>query len=258
MRNTTNTTTSCGKAYFKSLLVIENTAVSIPIAAYTCADKTGLGLSKRSLCCNSHVNIRDVCGKCGQPLTSDLIGKGYKMADKMIPLEEEAIKAIKPGSIDAILIKGTADKMPSVLDTDKKYWLLVAEDKKPDVQGREAYQLLQAGLEESGKVLIGSTIVRQKEYPVAIESVEGKLLCSFLLFKAQEKEVPELDYGTAKQEDVKQIAEFLNGLPKADLESIKDSYSENLLRLIQGEKVESIPEVKIRQVSNAKAMFVKN
>jgi len=30
------------------------------------------------------------------------------------------------------------------------------------------------------------------------------------------------------------------------------------LKLIQGEKVESIPEVKIRQVSNAKAMFVKN
>jgi non-homologous end joining protein Ku len=242
------------------MLVIENTAVAIPVSAHTMIDKNSLGLNKRSICCNAEVHYSDTCGKCRQSLTKDLVGKGYKLGDKMIPLDEEQLKAIKPSNMDAIVVKGTLSKLPSVLDTDKKYFLAADEQ---DVQAREAYQLLLGGLQATGRVLIGSTIVRQKEHVLAVEALDSFLLCSFLHYASQQKPVPKLDYGTAKPhgfshtvEDVQQIAEFINGLPAADLSGFKDSYGENLLRLIQGEKVESIPRVEVRKVSNAKAMFV--
>ena len=244
---------SFGRAYFKTMLVIENTAVAIPVSAHTAIDKNSLGLNKRSLCCNAEVHYSDTCGKCRQSLTKDLVGKGYKLGDKMIPLDEEQLKAIKPSNMDAIVVKGTLHKLPSVLDTDKKY-LLAADEQ--DVQAREAYQLLLGGLQATGRVLIGSTIVRQKEHVLAVEALDSFLLCSFLHYASQQKPMPKLDYGTAKPQDIQQIAEFINGLPAADLSGFKDSYGENLLRLIQGEKVESIPRVEVRKVSNAKAMFV--
>ena len=258
------------RAYFSGVLMVENTAVSIPVKAYTLADKTGgTGLSKRSLCCNSFVRYNEVCGKCGQTLTSDLVGRGYNVGDEMIPIDTEQLEAIKPVSNDSIIINGVLDEYPLALDTDLKYLLRVDEvkDKKTkeiviNPQIREAYSLLANGLKASGKVLIGRVVVRQKEHVVAITPINHKgetwLMLNCLFWNEQLKEQYPLDYEQPKPQDVKQITGLLNGLPKAELGSYKDGYAENLKRLIKKEPIVQIKAVAPKQVSNALSMFIKD
>jgi len=252
-----------GRTYWTGRLVIENTGVTMPVSLQTIMDKTSTGLAKRSLCCSSHVEYKQVCGKCKKELKKEEIGRGYALGNELMPVEESMLEAIKPKGDDTIRVTGVLESFPLVMDTDKKYWLNVHEDRNKrtketitDLKGRDAWMLLNAGLQATGKTLVGSCVMRGNEYIVAVSSVEGRLMLSCLYYATDRKEVLAVDYGsTPDTAKVKQITSFLGKLPNADLSAFKDTYSENLKHLLMKEPLVTVQEPVIKQSADALSMF---
>lgn len=241
-------------------MVIAGSSVNIPISLFTVMDKSSTGLCQRSLCCEASVNNKRVCSKCGKDLKAGEIGKGYVLNKEIIPIDEQQLEAIKPQGSDIIEVTGTLDTYPQIYDTDKKYWLSVKEerDKKTkdtivDSQSREAYQLLSKAL--GTKTLIGKAVMRNKEYIIAINEMNGRLLLSCLYHAEQLKPVLETGYDDPQVENVKAVKTFIDGLPQANLEKYENTYAKNLMDMILGHKIEVKVSQKPKAVSNAVSMF---
>ena len=250
-----------GRSYWSGRLIIAGSQVNIPISLFTVVDKTSNSLCQRSLCCEGSVNHKKVCSKCGKDLLAGEIGKGYVLNKEILPIDEQQLEAIKPQGTDTIQILGVLDTYPVEVDTDKKYWISVHEtkDKKTkdvlvDTQSREAYQLLTYALGD--KILIGSAIMRNKEYVVALTSVKGRLMLSCLYYQSQLKPVYETGYPTPNTENVKAVKQFITKLPTTRLDEFKDTYSENLMQLILGQQVQVRTIEEPQKVANAISMFI--
>ena len=78
-----------GRSYWSGRLLIEGSAVNIPISLYTVMEKNTTGLAQMSSCCKQRVNHKKVCSKCGKDLRVDEVGKAYALGKDLIPIDEQ-------------------------------------------------------------------------------------------------------------------------------------------------------------------------
>jgi DNA end-binding protein Ku len=114
---------------------------------------------------------------------------------------------------------------------DAPYWL------EPDRPGRKGYALLREALSESGRVGIGTLVLRQREHLVAIRPAGNALMLTTMRFASEIRSSEGLDVPTDVKIDPRekklaaQLVETLAGPWEPD--KYRDTYTETLQNAIE-------------------------
>lgn len=177
------------------------------------------------------------CSKEGKKLDTQELVRGYETdAGKMVAITDEEFESVAPEmSADIDLLNFVPlDQIPPVY-FQKPYFLA------PSGKSAKAYHLLSATLERTGRVGIGSFVMRGHEYLVAIVSDHGVLRADTLRY-VDEIRTPE-SIGLPKQSKVSakkvdQLAKDIDELTRNELaiSELEDQEAEALQDLVKAKQ----------------------
>jgi DNA end-binding protein Ku len=180
------------------------------------------------------------CSKDGKPLDNEDLIRGYETDDgQMVPITDEEFESVAPEMSSDIELRNfvPADQIPP-LYFQKSYFLT------PAGKSSKAYNLLAATMERTGRVGIGSFVMRAHEYLVAIVSDNGVLRADTLRY-ADEVRTPE-SIGLPKPTKVPakltaQFAKEIEDLKRKDLSlvELEDKDAEQLQELVKKKQKDS-------------------
>jgi DNA end-binding protein Ku len=159
--------------------------VSIPVDLLSAVRprQTGMKLVDKS----GHALGREYhCSKEGKELDNDELVRGYETDEgKMVVITDEEFESVAPEMSGDIELRGFVplEQIPPMY-FQKPYFLA------PSGRSAKAYTLLSATMEKAGRVGIGSFVMRDHEYLVAIVSDNGVLRADTLRY-ADEIRTPE-------------------------------------------------------------------
>jgi DNA end-binding protein Ku len=194
----------------------------------------------------ARIEHKRFCSKEDKEVPYKEIVGGYEYADgKYVVLEKDEIKAAAgPASrlIDVEEFVCAADIEPVLFD---KTYYLGSQDK-----GKDAYRLLHDALEKSGRVAIGRWVFHNREYLVAVRTLDAVLAMHTMRFHdelvpAKDLDIPKPSRNPSKQE-LNMAAKLVESLQKKfEPEKFEDTYREHLLEYIEAKakgKVASLPK----------------
>ena len=177
------------------------------------------------------------CSKEGKKLDTQELVRGYETdAGKMVEITDEEFESVAPEmSADIDLLNFVPlDQIPPVY-FQKPYFLA------PAGKSAKAYHLLSTTLERTGRVGIGSFVMRGHEYLVAIVSDHGVLRADTLRYVDEIRtpesiELPKPSKVSAKK--VEQLAEDIDELTQneLDISELADQEAEALQDLVKAKQ----------------------
>ena len=173
------------------------------------------------------------CSKEGIKLDYDDLVRGYETEDgKMVPITDEEFESAAPEMSADIDLRNfvPADEIPPVY-FQKPYFLA------PAGKSSKAYNLLAAAMDRTGRVGIGSFVMRGQEYLVAIVPDHGVLRAATLRY-SDEIRTPMsigLPKPTVSQELVSQFAKAIEDLKRNDISmtELEDKEAEELQAIVK-------------------------
>jgi len=212
--------------------------VSVPVNLYS-ATKRQAELSFRMLHAkdNAPVQYKRVCSEDGQEVPWNQIVKGYEYEKgQFVVMTDEDFEKARTESTETLEIR---DFVPldqiNLAHFESPYWL------EPTKGGRKAYVLLREALEESGRVGIGTFVMRQREHLAALRPAGKALMVTTLRFideirTADDLEIPRDEKLAQKEIDLaKKLVDTLAEDWKP--EQYRDTYHDTLRAAIE-QKVE--------------------
>lgn len=205
--------------------------VNIPIKLYSATQDSELDLDMLDKKDHSHIRYKRVNENTGKEVPWENIVKGYNLDGKYIVLDDDDFKKASPEKTKIIEIKEFID----LTEIDSMFYE-VPYYIEPDKSGGKAYVLLRDALEKTGKVGFGSFVMRNKEELVLIKPHEELLVLNRIRW-AQEIRKPEeikIPAAASKPAEMKMAIELIKQLSGPfDIEKYKDTYSDELLKLIK-------------------------
>ena len=224
--------------------------VNIPIKLYSAVQGSELDLDM--LDARDHANIRfqRVNEDTGKEVPWKSIVKGYKMNNNYVILTDEDFQKASPEKTKIIEISQFVDETEiESMYYETPYYL------EPDKSGSKAYVLLRDALDKSGKVGIGSFVLRSKE-SLCILKVSGKaLVLNKIRFSQEIREPAELKIptSTSKPAEIKMAMQLIDQLTvKFDISKYKDTYTEELMKLIKLKSKGKQPKASTMRVVHSK------
>jgi DNA end-binding protein Ku len=173
------------------------------------------------------------CPKDGKKLASDDIVRGYETDEgKMIVVSDEELEAIAPEmSRDIDLRRFVPREQIPPAYYQRPYFLA------PSGRGNKAYHLLAETMERSGRVGIGTFVMRGREYRVAILSEGGLLRAETLRFADELRTAQDVGLPKSRKAPAKRV----NALSRAiadlsrdalDMDELSDRYAEAIHELV--------------------------
>lgn len=177
------------------------------------------------------------CSKEGKKLDNDDLVRGYETdAGKMVEITDEEFESVAPEmSADIDLRNFVPLEQIPPLYFQKPYFLA------PAGKSAKAYHLLAAALERTGRVGIGSFVMRGHEYLVAIVSDNGVLRADTLRY-ADEIRTPQSiglpKPAKAAARKVDQFAKDIEALTRSELDisEMQDQEAEVLQELVKAKQ----------------------
>ncbi len=222
--------------------------VNIPVKLYSATQESQLDLDMLDK--RNHANIRyaRINADTGKEVEWGDIVKGYKINDQYVVLTDDDFEKVSPEKSKMIGINEFADE--SMIDTtfyQTPYYL------EPTKGGEKAYVLLREALKQSGKVAIGQYVMRNKEALCLLKAQGDVLLLLKIRFPEEIRDYEELNIPqnvTVKPAELKMAQSLINQLTpkKLSLEKYKDTYDDELLKLIEAKskgKKTSTPKIKL-------------
>ena len=173
------------------------------------------------------------CSKEGTKLDGDDLVRGYETDGKMVEITDEDFASVAPEMSSDIELRNFVplEQIPAVY-FQKPYFLA------PSGKSAKAYNLLAATMAKTGRVGIGSFVMRGHEYLVAIVSDNGVLRADTLRY-ADEVRTPESiglpkpAKGVAKK--VEQFVKDIEDLTRSELDisELQDSEAQALQALVK-------------------------
>jgi DNA end-binding protein Ku len=209
--------------------------VTIPVRIYNAVD-TDQTIRFNQLHKEDHgqIGYDKKCKKCGKPVASEEIVKGYPYEpDRFVIVEKEDLEKLKLKSTKIIEIEGFIDA-GEVHPTLYEAPYYAGPDGPVAVK---AYALLAATLKETGKMGVGKVVLRDREDVVMIAPHENGI-CLYKLRSPKEvrsiSEVPQIE---SKGVDKKQL-ELAKNLVESmettlDKLDLTDKYNEALREMIE-------------------------
>lgn len=214
--------------------------VNIPIKLYSAIKSSTLDfdmLDKKDL---ANIKFKRVNEKTSKEVLWENIVKGYMLDGKYVVLDDKDFKKAAPEKSEHIeIIQFVDEKEIDSIYFEAPYYV------QPDKAGTRAYGLLKEALAKSGKVGLGSFVMRQREHVCIIRAKENLIILNKLRFPEEIRATDELNLPDAKSrpEEVKMAIALIGQLTKPfNPKMFKDEYTDKLLKIIKAKaKGKSVP-----------------
>ncbi|HEY3405929.1 MAG TPA: Ku protein [Ohtaekwangia sp.] len=226
--------------------------VNIPVKLYSASQQSELDLDMLDKKDLSNIHFKRVNESTGREVEWKNIVKGYKYKGDYVILTDEDFKRASPKKSSVIEITDFVkeEEIESIY-FENPYFLA------PEKSGLRAYSLFKEALEKSKKAGIGSFVLRNKEHLCVLRPFENVVVLNTIRYAEEIRDAKELAVPKSakpKPTELKMAMALIDQLTaKFDLTKFKDTYSSDLLKLIQakaktkgkGKKKETYPELKV-------------
>lgn len=220
--------------------------VNIPVKLYSAIEESELSLDMLDKKDHSNIRFQRINEKTGKVVPYENIVKAFKTEGKYVVLDDEDFQKAMPEKTKVIEISAFAmEKEIESIFYEKPYYL------EPDKSGIRAYSLLLEALKKSGKVGLGTFVLRNKESLCLIKVANKILTLQKIRFAQEIRKTEELNVpqDVPKAPELKMALSLIDQLTKPfDISEYKDTYTEKLMKLIEakakGKKL-VVPEMKV-------------
>lgn len=206
--------------------------INIPVKLFSAVQESTIELNMLDKNDFSNIKFKRINENTGKEVVYADIVKGYKVDDKYVVVEDLDFEAAEPEKTKTIEIMNFVDEKE--IDTiyyEQPYYL------EPDKGALKAYALLRDALQGTGKVAVGTVVLRNKESLVILKSYKNVIVLNRLRFHEEirstaELKLPPLSENNTKEMDmaVKLVGQLTE---KFDIAKYKDNYTAKLLRIIK-------------------------
>ncbi len=187
---------------------------------------------------SDRIRYKKVNERTGKEVASDRIVKGFDLGGgEYVILSDEELSAAEPEKSRLVEITDFVD----LDDIDPIYFRSTYYLAPEGEAGAKAYALLRQAMLDARKVAIGTLVMRNKEYPVAIRPDDEVLKLETMYFTDEirdpSKELPELPDTSELQEREMSMAKLL-------VESMESAWDPNRYHDTHRAKVEELVESK--------------
>ncbi|MGB3074306.1 MAG: Ku protein [Chitinophagales bacterium] len=206
--------------------------VNIPVKMYSATAESNLDfdmLDKKDL---SNIRFQRVNEKTGKEVAWENIVKGYKLNNKYVIITDKDFAAASAKKSKVIEISDfLLEKEIDTIYYDTPYYL------EPDKNGLRAYALLRDGLIKTGKVGVGTYVLRNKETLAILKPYEDIIVLNKIRFSQEVRDYSELNIPGKSKVDSKELKMAISLIDqlsgKFDLKKYKDEYTGELLKVIK-------------------------
>jgi len=205
--------------------------VNIPVKLYSAVQDSSLDLDMLDKKDHSNIRFQRVNEKTGKEVAWENIVRGYKYNGEYVVLSDEDFKQASPEKSKIIEIAEFVDV--SEIDAvyyETPYYL------EPEKTGGKAYALLRDALEKSGKVGLGTYVMRTKEAIAIIRPMDDVLVLNKMRFAEEIRDHKDLKIPDEKTKpnELKMAMALIDQLAGPfDIEKYKDTYTEQLMNVIE-------------------------
>lgn len=230
--------------------------INIPVKVFSAVKESNLEMNMLDKNDYSNIKFKRVNENTGKEVTYADIVKGYKLDDKYVVVEDSDFEAAEAEKTKTIEIMNFVDEKE--IDTiyyEQPYYL------EPDKGAMKAYALLRDALQASGKVGVGSIVLRNKESLVILKSFKNVIVLNRIRFQEEirnttELKLPPFSEMNSKEMDmaIKLVAQLTE---KFDIAKYKDNYTAKLLEIIKDKakgKKQVAPKLKVVHKQNEDLM----
>jgi DNA end-binding protein Ku len=153
--------------------------VNVPVKAHTAVRDHDVHFHQLDKKSGARVRNRKVSEKSGRALDADDIEMGFEISKgRYVTFDKEELDALRPASTRSIEVTDfvSLDEIDPIY-YERTYWLAPDGD-----AAKKAYQLLLAAMDERQRVAIGTVVMRNKQYLVAVRPLDGALAMSTMRF----------------------------------------------------------------------------
>jgi DNA end-binding protein Ku len=206
---------------------------------------------------NAPIRYQRINEDTGEEVAWGDIVKGYKMGSKYVVLDEEDFESAAPKKSHVVEIEEFVDAAQIDITFYETPFYLA-----PDKGGEKGYALLREALNDTGKVAIGTHVMRGKEHLCLLKAEEDVIVLNRLRFAEEIRDTAELDLpagNNLKPNELKVAKALIEQLTteKFSIRKYKDTYHSALMKVIHAKaKGKRMAEPKFKMVkSNAKDLM---
>ena len=139
--------------------------VNIPVKLFSAIQQSELDLDMLDKKDHSNIKFQRINATTGKEVAWENIVRGYKMDDRYVVLSDEDFKMASPEKTKMIdITEFVLEKDIDTMYYETPYYL------QPEKSGAKAYALLRDALKKSGKVGLGTFVLRNRESLVIISA----------------------------------------------------------------------------------------
>jgi DNA end-binding protein Ku len=227
--------------------------ISIPIRLFSAARTERVSLNQLHNVCKTRIRMPLYCPHCERQVPRNEIIKGYEYEkDQYVLFTEDELDKIEPQSARSMeILEFVKVNEIDPLYYDASYYVT------PEDEGKKAYQLLLAAMEESGYAAIAKLTMHQREHIVVVRPRANGMTLHTMYYTNEIREVAE--YGQSdkaaepKPQEKKLAEQLIESLAaKFEPEKYKDQYQESMRAMIdakqQGQEIAEAPHPKLAPV----------
>ena len=209
--------------------------VNVPVKAYSAVHDHAVHFHQLQKDTGARIRYEKVSATSGEPVPKEEIEQGFEVSKgHYVVVDADELADLRPHTTKTIDITDFVElEAIDPIYYDHTYWL------GTDESGKKAYQLLQAAMEDSQLVGIGSVVMRNKQYLAAVRPLEGALAMSTMRFADEIVAVSDVDGVPSRRSKpaakelrlAMQIVEALTS--EWDPAQYHDTYTEQLRDLIE-------------------------
>lgn len=226
--------------------------VNIPVKLFSASQQSELDLDMLDKKDHANIHFQRVNENTGKVVEWKNIVKGYKYKGDYVILSDDDFAQASPKKSSVIEITDFVEEEEiESIYFENPYFLA------PEKSGVRAYTLFREALEKSKKAGIGSFVLRNKEHLCVLRPYENVVVLNTIRYAEEIRDPKELSVpktNKPKPAELKMALALIDQLTTTfDLSKFKDTYSDELLKLIhakaktkgKGKSKSAYPKLKV-------------
>ena len=206
--------------------------VNIPVRIFSATQDSNLDLDMLDKKDHAKIRFKRVNEDSGREVTWENIVKAYDYNGKYVVLDDEDFQKASPEKSKIIeILQFVKETEIESIFYETPYFL------EPQKSGVKAYALLREALKKAGKVGLGNFVMRTKESLCVLKPMENAIVLQGIRFAQEIRKMNELDIpgkANISASELKMALALIDQLTgKFDIAKYKDTYSAELMKLIQ-------------------------
>jgi DNA end-binding protein Ku len=222
--------------------------VSIPIKLFPAIQSQSIHFHLLHSEDKGPIKYKRVCSACGKEVEWKDMARGFEVSkNRYYMITNDELGELKPEKTNAVDIVEFVDgKRIDPIYFSNHYYAA------PDAVKEKAYFLFREVLQTSGKIAIGTVVIKDKKYTCAIKNYKEGLLLTTLNYAYEVRDISQIEelkeMPKLREEEVELAEQLIQKLAKNEfgINKYKDTYSERLQDLIRrkesGEEVIVVKE----------------